>query len=232
MTDQAVYCRQITKSYKTAEVETIALRGVNLEVYKGEFFMLAGPSGCGKTTLISIMAGILHADGGQCIVEGHDFGTMPEEDLLNFRSEHIGFVFQSFNLIPTLTVIENVAVPLIIKGMNRRRALAKARMILHEVGLDRRINSMPNQLSGGQQQRVAIARALVHHPTLIICDEPTSALDHTTGMKILELMQGINEKFQTTFIIVTHDTRIYEFADRIALMDDGRIEGFMNHETH
>lgn len=221
---KAVSCQNIKKSFRTTDVETVALRGVDLEVDEGEFIMLAGPSGCGKTTLISVIAGILHPDSGHCYIKGQNYFDLPERDLLNFRAKHVGFVFQSFNLIPTLTIEENVSIPLVINGINRQKALERARDILGEVGLAKRVHNKPNQLSGGQQQRVAIARALVHNPTLIICDEPTSALDHTTGMKILELMRSINEKFKTTLIIVTHDTRIYEFAHRVAHMDDGRIQ--------
>lgn len=224
MAKVAVKCLDLKKSFRTSDVETLALRGIDLEVFQGEFLMLAGPSGCGKTTLISIIAGILHADSGKCYVEGHNYFEMPEEQLLDFRAKHIGFVFQSFHLIPTLTIVENVAIPLIINGVKKDDAVDKAKEILEEVGLGGRLQTMPNQLSGGQQQRVAIARALIHSPTIIICDEPTSALDHTTGTKILELMRDINEKLKTTFIIVTHDTRIYEFAHRIAHMDDGRIQ--------
>ncbi len=223
MSKIAVKCDQLKMTFRTKDVETIALRGVDLEVYQGEFMMLVGPSGCGKTTLISIIAGILHAESGQCSVEGHNYLHMKEEELLEFRSKHIGFVFQSFNLIPTLTILENVAIPLIINGMPFEDALKRAQKVLSDVGLNERTRNMPNQLSGGQQQRVAIARALIHSPTLIICDEPTSALDHTTGMKILELMRDINERLKTTFVIVTHDARIYQFAHRIAHMDDGRI---------
>ncbi len=219
-----IRCKRIEKSFTIPEVTTYALRGIDLEVHEGEFMMLEGPSGCGKTTLISIIAGILHQDKGECIVFGHAISTMRQDDLLTFRGAHIGFIFQSFNLIPTLTVGENVAIPLLINGMDRQSALEKAYDILTEVELEEKRHTFPSFLSGGQQQRVAIARALVHYPRLVICDEPTSALDHTTGLKILELMQAINRKLNTTFVIVTHDSRIFKFADRIAHMDDGIIE--------
>lgn len=223
-----VQCKGIEKVFVTPEVETYALRGVDLSVSAGEFMMLVGPSGCGKTTLISIIAGILHHDRGGCTVFDKDFMTMSQDDLLRFRGENIGFIFQSFNLIPTLSVVENVSIPLLINGMNRQQALSKAHDILCEVGLFEKAMSFPGPLSGGQQQRVAIARALVHSPRLVICDEPTSALDQETGHKILELMHTINRKLKTTFIVVTHDSRIFSYADRIAHMNDGTIERISN----
>ena len=223
MSSVAVACRQIQKSFKTKESETYALRSVDLDVNTGEFMMLVGPSGCGKTTLISIIAGILKPDSGDCIVEGTNYKEISENDLLDFRAKNIGFVFQSFNLIPTLSIIENVAVPLIINNVEKEEALFEAREMLEVVGLGAKIQSSATQLSGGEQQRIAIARALVHKPSLLICDEPTSALDHTTGTKILELMKTINLERKTTFIVVTHDSRIYQYADRIAHMNDGFI---------
>jgi putative ABC transport system ATP-binding protein len=223
MSSVAVACRQIQKSFKTKESETYALRSVDLDVNTGEFMMLVGPSGCGKTTLISIIAGILKPDSGDCIVEGTNYKEISENELLDFRAKNIGFVFQSFNLIPTLSIIENVAVPLIINNVEKEEALFEAREMLEVVGLGAKIQSSATQLSGGEQQRIAIARALVHKPSLLICDEPTSALDHTTGTKILELMKTINLERKTTFIVVTHDSRIYQYADRIAHMNDGFI---------
>ncbi|MBX9805847.1 MAG: ABC transporter ATP-binding protein [Alphaproteobacteria bacterium] len=220
----AIKCSGIIKTFSTGEVETVALRGVDLEVSKGEFLMIVGPSGCGKTTLISIIAGILHQDFGKCEVEGHHYENMSTNDLMEFRAKNLGFIFQSFNLIPTLSIAQNVAVPLMINGMPHDKAVKVAEQILVEVQLKDKMQSRPTQLSGGQQQRVAIARALVHQPSLLICDEPTSALDHATGTKILEIMRHINKKFKTTLVVVTHDSRIFQYADRIAYMDDGRIE--------
>lgn len=223
MTNVAIRCENIQKSFQTKEVTTVVLRGINLEIIKGEFLMLVGPSGCGKTTLISILAGILKQNQGSCEVNGFDYLKMTNQELLDFRAKSIGFIFQSFNLIPTLTVVENVSIPLIINNGDRFEALEQAGKMLEKVGLGERKNSFPNQLSGGQQQRIAIARALIHKPDFLICDEPTSALDHTTGTQILELMRAINKELETTFIIVTHDPRIYQYADRIAHMDDGLI---------
>ena len=229
----AVKCQDIFKSYEISpELVTVALRNLSLEVYKGEFFMLAGPSGCGKTTLISIIAGVLHQDQGSCVVNDFDYQKNSPRDILAFRAKNIGFIFQSFNLIESLTVGQNVALPLIINGLSQENALEKAADILEEVGLKERIGSPPRQLSGGQQQRVAIARSLIHRPALLVCDEPTSALDHITGTKIMETMKAVNRKFKTTFIIVTHDNRIFPYADRIAYMDDGHIERIsQSHES-
>jgi putative ABC transport system ATP-binding protein len=219
----AVRCTGVTKTYGTGNARVVALRGIELEVWAGELLMLVGPSGCGKTTLISVIAGILDQDEGICQVFDHDWKQMNAYDKTRYRGHHIGFVFQAFNLLPTLTATENVAVPLLINGSGRREALQRAQEALVRVGLGDRAHAAPVQLSGGQQQRVAIARALVHDPKLIVCDEPTSALDHDTGRQILALLRQAagNER---ALVVVTHDARIFEFADRIAKMNDGRIE--------
>ena len=220
----AVRCQGVTKTFGTGPAAFQALRGVDLEVRTGELLMLVGPSGCGKTTLISVIAGVLRRDGGACTVFGHDYLTMAEQETTRFRGKHIGFVFQAFNLIPTLTAAENVSTPLVIQGMKRSPAVVEAREMLRKVGFDERMEeSSPQDLSGGQQQRVAIARALVHQPDLIVCDEPTSALDSETGHKVMELMRGLALASNRALIVVTHDARIFEFADRIARMEDGRI---------
>ena len=187
--------------------------------------MLVGPSGCGKTTLISIISAILDQDAGQCEVLGHDLSSFGPEERVRFRGGSIGFVFQVFNLLPALTAKENVAVPLLIKGMARKSAMKQALAVLDSVGLASRAEALPGQLSGGQQQRVAIARALIHNPKLIVCDEPTGSLDHKTGHEMMSVLRGIAQSPDRTLIIVTHDNRILEFADRIARMDDGKIVG-------
>lgn len=220
----AVSCRGVTKGFGTKNNEVMALRGVDVDINAGEFFMLVGPSGCGKTTLISIMAGILSHDVGSCQVLGENYETMSSRQKLDFRARNIGFIFQSFHLLPSLTIAQNVAVPLIITGTERHKAVEAACTMLDDVGLSGRYDAMPGQLSGGQQQRVAVARALVHRPALLVCDEPTSALDHETGIKIMELMQRLNHERGTTLVIVTHDNRIFHYAHRIAHMDDGRID--------
>jgi putative ABC transport system ATP-binding protein len=219
----AVYCKNVTKTYGVGNTQVHALSGVDLEVNSGELMMLVGPSGSGKTTLISIVAGVLDRDGGECVVFGHDFMRMNPNERTEYRGRNIGFVFQMFNLVPALTAAENVAVPLLINRVRRREAVERAREMLNRVGLGDRTTSLPKELSGGQQQRVAIARAMLHNPKLIVCDEPTSALDHETGYKVMELLREMVVGADCAFIVVTHDERIFEFADRIAKMDDGRI---------
>lgn len=229
----AVRCEGVTKSFGTGAAAVQALRGVDLEVRTGELLMLVGPSGCGKTTLISVIAGVLRRDGGACEVFGQDYLAITEQETTRFRGERIGFVFQAFNLIPTLTAAENVSAPLVIQGMSRKAAVAQAREMLRQVGFDERMqDSSPVDLSGGQQQRVAIARALVHQPNLIVCDEPTSALDSETGRKVMELMRELALATNRALIVVTHDARIFEFADRIARMEDGRITGIETLKTN
>jgi putative ABC transport system ATP-binding protein len=185
--------------------------------------MLVGPSGCGKTTLISIIAGTLDQDEGECQLFGRDLRPLSKHARVVYRGQHIGFVFQAFNLVPVLTAAENAAIPLLISGMRRDEALARAVECLHDVGLEGREQALPSQLSGGQQQRVAIARALVHHPRLVVCDEPTSALDHETGRRVMEVLKRLAVSRDRGLVIVTHDARIFAYADRIAHMDDGRI---------
>ena len=220
----AVRCDDVVKTYGAGSSQVVALRGVDIDVRSGELMMLVGPSGCGKTTLISVIAGILDPDGGECHVFGQDLPRMDNKAKTKYRGQTIGFVFQAFNLLPTLTAAENAAVPLLINGMKRKEAVERARDMLSRVGLGDRGNSLPSQLSGGQQQRVAIARALVHGPKLIVCDEPTSALDEKTGHTVMELMREVALDQGRSLIVVTHDARIFEFADRIAKMNDGRVE--------
>jgi len=219
----AVHCDSVTKHYGDGAARVVALRGIDLQVRLGELLMLVGPSGCGKTTLISVIAGILDRDSGNCHVLGIDSQALSQRQRTTWRGRNIGFVFQQFNLLPSLTAAENVAVPLMILGHSRGAAIRQARRILDRVGLGERTGALPSQLSGGQQQRVAIARALVHEPRLIVCDEPTSSLDHETGHAVLQIMRSVAVREDRALIIVTHDSRIFPFADRIARMDDGRI---------
>ncbi|MHA3061405.1 ABC transporter ATP-binding protein [Acinetobacter sp. ANC 4636] len=221
--DVAIKCSGVTKDYGIGDAKVTALRGINLDVYRGELLILAGPSGCGKTTLISIIGGILKRDAGNCTILGKDLENMNTAERARFRGTSIGFVFQNFNLLPSLTIAENVAVPLLISGEDRKFALQRAGVVLEQVGLSEREDALPSQLSGGQQQRVAIARALVHEPKIIICDEPTSNLDHATGHAMMEILRNVAQAPDRALVVVTHDTRIYEFADRIAYMDDGKI---------
>jgi putative ABC transport system ATP-binding protein len=219
----AVRTRGIDMFFGDGETKVTALKQADFEARRGELVMLVGPSGCGKTTLLSVIAGTLTPQAGTVEVFGQRLDGLGQEELTAFRRRHLGFVFQSFNLIPTLSVLENVMVPLLIQGAGHRVAEAKARAILEKVGLKGREDGRPNALSGGQQQRVAIARALVHEPSLLICDEPTSALDKDTGAQIMQMVRDLSRSPDRCVVVVTHDHRIFRFADRIAEMEDGRI---------
>ena len=219
----AVRVSGVAKSFGEAAAAVVALRDVDLEARRGELIMLVGPSGCGKTTLLSVVAGTLQADAGEVEVFGRRLDGLSQAELTAFRRRNLGFVFQSFNLIPTLTVRENVMVPLLIQGVAHAEAARRAGEMLAKVGLAGREEGAVTALSGGQQQRVAIARALVHEPPLLICDEPTSALDKDTGGKVMEMIRDLSRSPDRCVIVVTHDSRIFRFADRIAEMEDGRI---------
>ena len=221
--ETAVLCKNIKKTYGAGSTAVQALRGVDLEVKKGELLLLMGPSGSGKTTLISVIAGILMQTEGECFISNLDLNHMTDKDKTLYRGKHIGFVFQSFNLIPMLTCAENVAIPLLLNGVDRKTALKRAKELLAEVGIPEKADISPAELSGGQQQRVAIARAMIHDPDLIVCDEPTSFLDHETGMKVMELLRSIVDHKAKTLIVVSHDPRIMHFAHRITRLEDGRI---------
>jgi len=220
----AVACRGVTKVFGSGDTKTVALAGVELDVYYGETTLLVGPSGCGKTTLISIIAGLLYPTGGDISVLGHDLVRLRNSKLVNFRAKNIGFVFQQYNLLPALTAAENAAVPLVIAGEYRGKAVGAAKQMLAEVGLEPRMNAFPTQLSGGQQQRVAIARALIHQPRMLVCDEPTAALDAHSGQTVMQLLKRVAVQPDRAVIIVTHDSRVYRFGERIVHMSDGRIE--------
>jgi putative ABC transport system ATP-binding protein len=223
VSDVAVRCRGLTKMYGAGDASVMALRGIDLDVRRGELLMVVGPSGCGKTTLISVIAAILGQDSGECEVLGRDLKKMDQKERTRFRGQSIGYVFQMFNLLPALTAVENVSVPLLLNGMPRKEAERRAAEALEAVGIGNRRDALPAQLSGGQQQRVAIARALVHEPKLIVCDEPTSNLDHVAGHGMMELLRSSARRPERALLVVTHDPRIFEFADRIARMDDGKI---------
>jgi putative ABC transport system ATP-binding protein len=219
----AVACRGVTKVFGTGEARVEALRGVDLDVALGQMTMLVGPSGCGKTTLLSVIAGLLDRTAGAIHVLGVDTATLSGADRIEFRRKNVGFVFQQYNLLPALTAAENAAVPLLVGGMGRRRAVEQAAALLDGLGLGARSRARPAQLSGGQQQRVAFARALIHAPRLIVCDEPTAALDADTGQRVMEALTQVAVRPDRAVIVVTHDNRIFGFSDRIAHMEDGRI---------
>jgi putative ABC transport system ATP-binding protein len=219
----AIRVTGLTKRFGNGEAAVLALRGIDLEVRTGELLMLVGPSGCGKTTLISVVAGIMDKTDGALEVLGIDPGALPVNDRTRWRGANIGFVFQAFNLMPALTATENVSIPLLIRNVPQAEAQRRARAMLERVELGSRADALPAQLSGGQQQRVAIARALVHEPKVVVCDEPTSALDAETGRNVMSILHGMTRESHRTLIVVTHDARIFGFADRIARMDDGRV---------
>jgi putative ABC transport system ATP-binding protein len=185
--------------------------------------LIVGPSGCGKTTLLSVIAGILNCDSGAVEVFGQELTGISDRALTRYRAQNIGFVFQQYNLLPALTAVENAAIPLVIAGWTKRRAVRRAGEVLASLGMGKKLESLPNQLSGGQMQRVAIARSLVHEPRLMVCDEPTAALDHETGITVMELMRAAAVRPDRAVVVVTHDNRVFGFGDRIAQMDDGAM---------
>ncbi len=223
----AIHCQDIKKSYGTGDARVEALREINLDIYQGELLMIMGPSGCGKTTLISIITSILNQDEGICEVFGQNLAEMNQKQRLQFRGSTIGFVFQMFNLLPALSLLENVSIPLLINEKMPATAQKKSFEALKLVGIENRKNALPSELSGGQQQRVAIARAIVHDPRLIVCDEPTSNLDRKSGHEMIKILKHIAKQPNRALVIVTHDERILEFADRIAFMEDGRIKNIV-----
>lgn len=223
MSRLAIQCRAVEKSYGSGGERVRALRGLDLDARYGELLMIAGPSGCGKTTLLSIVCGILQADKGEVDLLGTRLSTLGDRALTAFRSARVGFIFQQFNLIPTLTARENVAMPLVLNGHPYSTAQKQAAAMLDRLGLKDRANHFPAQLSGGQQQRVAISRALVHNPQLVICDEPTSALDAASGLATMRLLREAALALDRCVVVVTHDSRIFDFADRIVSMEDGEV---------
>ena len=199
------------------------LHGIDLDVAPGELTYLVGESGSGKTTLISIMCGILWPTEGSVEVFGTPIYGLSDDDLVRFRLENIGFIFQQYNLIPAIDAASNAAVPLIARGMDRQEARERAVAMMEKLNIASQADKLPNQLSGGQQQRVAIARALVHEPRLVVCDEPTAALDATSGRRVMDLLRDVALAEDRACIIVTHDNRIFDLADRILVLEDGRI---------
>jgi putative ABC transport system ATP-binding protein len=222
-TTAAVSCRDVRKSFGQGDAVIEVLRGVDFEAKQGKLTFLVGPSGCGKTTLISVIAGLLDRSAGQVELFGQDLEELAPRDRILFRRKNLGFVYQQFNLLPALTAAENAAVPLLAAGVSRSQAVDRAKDLLVKLGLEHRLNALPDKLSGGQQQRVTLARALVHEPRLIVCDEPTAALDHATGEAVMELLAENAVHPDRAVIVVTHDNRVFHFADAIAHMDDGRI---------
>lgn len=219
----AVDVRRVKKCFRQGGDSIHALRDVSLRADTQELVMIVGPSGCGKTTLLSVIAGTLNADEGEIELFGCSLHLMKENQITAFRRQNIGFIFQQYHLIPTLNCLENAAIPLLLNGAASSIAEEKAVEALEKVGLKGKEKAFPRQLSGGQQQRVAIARALVHDPRLVICDEPTAALDADSGLKVMDLMKELASQEGRSMLVVTHDNRIFHYADRMITMDDGRI---------
>ena len=215
----------VQKSYGEGALRNQVLFDITQQFNSGELTMIVGPSGCGKTTLISIIGGILEPDSGKINVYGKKIHKMTDDEKTDFRKDNIGFIFQHHNLIPTLTVKENVAVPLLIQGRNSTDEIDKRVMnLINKFGIDHRADYYPKEISGGEQQRVAVARALVTRPRLVICDEPTASLDSKAGKAVVQMLKDIAIEENKCVIVVSHDTRIFKFADRIIRLDDGRIK--------
>ena len=216
--------KDVKRVYQTGETEVNALRGVSLDIEQGEFMSIAGPSGSGKTTLLNLIGCIDKMDGGEISIKGEAVSKMKKKEKTNFRRKNLGFIFQTYNLIPVLTAYENVAFVLSLLNLPETEIKERTMAILKEVGLEGMENRRPGKLSGGQQQRVAIARALVKNPEIVLADEPTANLDSDTGKEILELMKQMNKKHKTTFIFSTHDKMVMDYAHRLIHIRDGRVE--------
>jgi len=228
MAEAAVKATELEKSFGEGGARTYAIRGISFEAYFGEMLYFVGPSGSGKTTLLSMISGILKPDSGVVTVEGKDIWGLSANEIADFRLNKVGFVFQDYHLFPKLSTVENVAIPLILKKQDWDRSLKTAMEFLEVVGLTDRASLPPVKLSGGEQQRVAIARAIVSRPDILIFDEPTASLDGDTGKRILEFVKKNILNDNRCILIVTHDSRIFEFADRIIGMEDGRIVKIMS----
>jgi len=216
-----VVLENVYKSYKSGEIEVKVLEGLNLEIEKGEFVALIGPSGSGKTTILNIIGALDRADSGKVEVAGVDITKKDEKELTKFRADHLGYVFQDFNLIEVFNVFENVNFPL--KVIHKKRDDEKVKNLLKDIGMSDQINKFPDQLSGGQKQRVAVARALVTDPLIVLADEPTANLDSVTSHKVIELMRKMQREFNTTFIFSTHDMHLIDEVDRVLYLEDGKI---------
>ena len=221
----AVIARDIEMAFGSNGLKTQVLFDIDLEVTSGELTMLVGPSGCGKTKLLSILSGTLKPTGGDVEVMGKVITRMKDSEKVILRRRRIGFIFQQYNLLPALTAAENAAMALVADGMPLKTAAEKARVVLETLGMGPHADKLPRMLSGGQQQRVAIARAIVHEPDLVVCDEPTAALDAETGRQVMELLKEAAAGPGRAVLVVTHDNRIYRYADRIVAMEDGRLVG-------
>jgi putative ABC transport system ATP-binding protein len=215
--------KNVTKSYHRDRIEIPVLRDLSIQVPEGEFLALMGPSGSGKTTLLNLIAGIDRPDRGEVLVGGTDIGTMGESDLAKWRSSHVGFIFQFYNLLPVLTAFENVELPLLLTRLSKGERRTRVDLALKLVGLAERMSHYPKQLSGGQEQRVAIARAIVTDPTVLVADEPTGDLDKVSAGEIMELLERLNKEFGKTIVMVTHDPRAASKAHKVMNLDKGEL---------
>ena len=218
-----VSATQVHKTFRTGKIEVHALRGIDLTVDRGEMVAIMGPSGCGKTTLLNCLSGLDEFDEGEVFIEGTNLRQMGDRRRTAYRAERMGFVFQTYNLLPVITAVENVELPLLVSGVKPADARQRALAALEQVGLDNRAHHRPAELSGGQRQRVTIARSLVNNPAIVWADEPTGNLDSKSAQDIIDLMRQLNQSQQQTFVIVTHDLAIGEQCDRIVRMQDGQI---------
>jgi|TARA_B110000881_G_C18587191_1_gene525574 putative ABC transport system ATP-binding protein len=223
MAEIVIKTQNLDKSFGSGETEIHALRDVNLEIMRGDFAAIVGPSGSGKTTLLNILCGLDTVSSGEIQVSGRSLQTMSGSELAQFRRDHIGLVFQAYNLIPVLTVLENIEYVMLLQNVPSAERKERVRKFLTEVSLEGKENRFPAELSGGQQQRVAIARAMVSHPDIILADEPTANLDSATGTQLIDMMRKFNEELNMTFVFSTHDPQIMERAKRIVTLTDGQI---------
>lgn len=223
MTEPIIVAKQIHKTYRTGEVEVHALRGVDLTIQPAEMLAIMGPSGCGKTTLINCLSGLDQLDRGEVLIEGTPLHHMKDKVRTTYRAQRMGFVFQTFNLLPVISAVENVEMPLLVSGVRPREARQRSLAALDSVGLSHRARHRPAELSGGERQRVTVARSLVNNPVIVWADEPTGNLDSQTANDVLSLMQRLNREQGQTFVIVTHDAKIGDLCDRVVRMRDGQI---------
>ncbi|RJQ31710.1 MAG: ABC transporter ATP-binding protein [Actinobacteria bacterium] len=223
-----IHTEELKKVYDTGEVKVDALRGINFDVKEGEMVAVMGPSGCGKTTLLNCLSGIDEPSDGKVVLQGKSLYDMSDRQRTNFRALSMGFIFQFFNLLPVLSVVENVELPMLVAGSKPRDARKKALELVELMGLEGQANKRPAELSGGQQQRVAIARALVNDPAIVWCDEPTGNLDSETADEIMDVLCRLNKEHNQTFVLVTHASEVGDRADRIVKMRDGLIEDNVN----
>ncbi len=215
----------LVKTYVTGTIETPALRGVGFELHKGEFTAIAGPSGSGKSTLLHLLGGLDRPTSGEIYLDGAALSGLKRDALSRLRLEKIGFVFQAYNLIPVLTVLENAAFVLELRGVQARERMARARKVLAELGIEKYANQYPNRISGGEQQRVAVARAVVAEPSIVLADEPTANLDSKTSLELIDLMRHLNSEHSGTFLFATHDARLLDRVNRLVTLVDGRVAG-------